>query len=1386
MENKNPLNKGLGQSLFRSARLVFMSPPPGKVEKGPKAEKPSKVSAFLAAIDTLTGSEHSKDLPKDHPLGDSALMLEGILKDVDPTKVMSVDKKDGVLTIEFTNPKGIIEEKKFEGLEYAVLFWPEVRSQITHVLGAGYPEGKKLDLVIKAAFEDEDSAAAITAFLERMVKGHGKISVAEKAIIEKFKGAAAPATTAKLGALKPAVEKGGKEMKETTEQLANLKKEFPKFPKKPTLDLSEFRKQVHAGGVKDKLYIDKLALNVARERNNGIDAKQWTLTSQAEVHKVHGEFDKLGLLDHPNKLFFNQCFYIVNNAFSNATNPHLASHKTWFANPDKYRTDILTLAPSGAFNPTDFFRAYDEIMIAKGIVLEQDRHQTGALGKQESLGRDTIANKVHDALKSNFDAFKTAIRTKDYATAGLYAVGIWAIYRSLKESGMFGKEGSGMKYLAYGLAAYCGLKFAENAGYDLLKMAGFRDPNFEVKGTPMEAFYNTLRGCEKKEDRELAKEVDWQIVVRVSEVNLLDLQKWREKSNKDGVQFISPHLMPDIFPGLADQLYKIAAMMEVVYDNTLRIDENPNNPYKDWEYKVAITKGQRDLGKVRHLANAAADSSPLSPDRKLKSSEVKKRLQDDLFDGFEYAGVTVEGQPNKFGHYLGVVKGFPVVFVPDGSKGYRVYLANNYSGTSNAGSKYMPGVMVPYDATTGNPAQMIIDEVDARMDKLLGPVKDVNGKKLASLRYINGNWECDVTIKGVAAFGLPKTLPKEATVYPFKDGKGVSVMLTDGSGVRINLDELASQQYPIGMALIPHFISQKEFHAFKVFNNARTLRITNVDSTKTPPIFDVSLANGIDSFSIKYENGKFDFADRVGTVSKSETDLLKNPAFADKYIESLGKDEHFELEQTIASLALLMEESAPESFIKYFFEAISNETRKSPLDGWNFDVASGSVKENFAVMVLDVAKYESYQRLRRGIQNCSSIAAVDAARIDTLSDFKAKLVGIQQFLETENLKHADDGWEANEFMTLIVDQLRSSSTYSATYSEYKTEMEYMAYKSAPGILKKSDFSKHSHEVVSKIVGAFTYYTSYLDGEKHTYPAVAAAAPYGALAAGTKSMYLDGLVYPPEASRTVASGSFGAGKDYMDPGLRGHYILNYMEYVKRKIGNKLPQIKDPSIIPSGAARKFWGIMDFDKWCDSSEASYFPLDPLDKKPAFKHDKTKHKTGQHTEFDEYTMREYNKAITVLKSQFSDIISGAEIDLYLHRHYDSSPGNPIIDPATGLFDGANVGLYVPFPYKASTYDPVTGAVTHNYNLDSSGNLEYRSHLWDLTDAMYGASAGASFQRSKQVTEVQKGVDNLIFKILTEQNKFGDPRFFQRIPGLSDRIIKYFPRAAAALGISP
>jgi hypothetical protein len=823
-----------------------------------------------------------------------------------------------------------------------------------------------------------------------------------------------------------------------------------KFDREPSLKKDDFIELADSREMKKEL--DTLAMNPLREGRQ-INAQQWDHSSEAGLQQIAFECREVGI--PVQEAFYKSMFAILNNGINRSKNTYLSTnpeYQVYFQQPANYMKELMSLPPlATGFDPEAYAKAYQHLQYIQGVLLKQDAFQESTVKKQEEMGSDEVSRKATDFLRSNYDAFTKAIRERDYATAGVYVVGIWAIYKSAQQLGIFGKDGKGTKYMAYGLALYCGHLFAKNAGYDVLKMAGMRDADYEVKGTPLEAIDNILRS--NPQMREVAKDLDYGVVLKMSEVSLVDLDELYLESNSKGIQFIHPFNFPNIFPelakqwpftmgigedGLSDytgmsntklstaqreyirvgkQLYKMALALRGVYDETLKKD---HDEYKGKPYEVMINENVRNLAKVRHLLAAKYDYAPARADRGLgltKSIDEADEHLSSAFEGHEI-GFYLERQVQKSGHFEGRMMDYPVVFVKTGNS-YRVYLKPSYKGAEMPGRDYIADIPAEAGPLQKLEAQKAIDGVRGRILELLTPLHGAGGKSIAreSLKYSGGKWICEITIPGAAEYGLAAQ-KSSATLEPTPDGNGIDVF-ADG-GVIINLDEEVAKRFPIAFALIPAVVGQ--FPALQTFSGSRSIKFEDPTSGDRKFSLFLGLSNIKLDFEYNPSGNKF--------LLLNEAAVLADPMFAKEYTDSLMSNPHFTLNKTADKLKKAVSVT-PENVFSFIWDKFTGNTADQQLSGVNLDFLSGSVPDYLSSTVIDITIYESLQRLRYQLQSVTSLKDIPKTETLALHDVDARLEGIYEMLRANNLKMKD--WDRADYMLMVVDPRRNAGGRSVEY-----------------------------------------------------------------------------------------------------------------------------------------------------------------------------------------------------------------------------------------------------------------------------------------------------------------------------------------------------------------
>ena len=1304
--------------IFWEKRLLNFSPVP-EVKETAKAKSQETTLKFLSALhklSTIEGGDKPESILKNNPYA---------------SRVLSVAKRlEGkTFTLKKQNDDGVVltvgsKEVTISGLDYVAIHWREVDRELTQIF-----KGKNISKKLIAL-----GIARNTLPLKKLIVA---IAMDPDNIDPKTIEDVRKALDKCRPFLAPGAAKAREGLKGKLERAKAKPVKLPKtLPKKMTN--KKFIDQFNNRKDNPRKRLNKLTMNIYREGNQ-INAQKWDHTSEGGLSKIYNDFKTV---DIPvNSTYYRSMFAILYQATDPTINTYLKNKKNikYFQDPANNISQLEGMAdlPTG-FSPSAFAKAYRHLQYVQGMLLAQDKDQIKILAKQESLDANSVARKVTDVATTNYRKFADAIKSRDYATAGMYCVLLWGVWRAVKESGWFGKGGKGTKYLAYALAGSAAVIFAKNAGYDVLKMAGFRDKTYEVKRTPLEAIDNILKS--NPQYRGLAKDLDYRVVLQTSNVPLKDLEELFQKSNKKGIQFIHPYQFPQIFPKLAgqfpfdmgqgekpmgggsggmsnkklssiqreyirvgQQLYKVALATRAVYNETLKKDD-PNyigKPYEQMLLDPAINPG-----KVRHLMAAVSDYAPSRSKRKLTSTRSIDEAESHLSELREY-GIDLERQIGKSGHFRGKLMGYPVVFVRVGET-YRVYLQSGYGG------KFKPGVdIIATIPIQDGPKKTLglkdaVDGVKRRMKELLEPLQGAGGQNFNKPKWINGRWEAVVTLPGAAEFGI-RSRKTKAIITVRKDGKGLYIE-TEG-GVAIVLDELVAKEYPVALALIPAVCAQKEYRALKAF--AAVSQIQFRDKVAGDKKFTL-LVNRI-PLQFTYNKTKKKFT----LDTADEKKLLKDPAFSGGYVKALEDNPTFGLNKTTEALREAIK-AAPQNILSFLWNKITGQTRDPQMKGINLDILSKSIPNYLSHTIIDVSMYESMQRLRRKISGATSLADVHKFTQEQLHDTNARMQGVLNMLMAENMNISS--WKREEWMTRVLLPLRSSSSISSRYAEERTLFEHKIYQLMGPM--RSDLTKTPHKKAADLMKVYAYYTAHLDNHEYTY-----TDPSGAKKTGT--VRLDALPTPPKAKFS------GKVPGHLDPGLRGFYIMNYMKYVQRGVYSKAKTMRSLDHIPDGSATGHWKIMEFEDWVEK-QGTHAPLDPLDNMSAFEHKPSvSHAAKKFTKLEKAIKSEFDKAIALLISEYGNNINERAVIAYFYR----KPGKGAKPSDFGLF----------IPYR-------------------QGNKRV------CTLFAWANSVSHYKTRSQQMAHIQKLIDRQLVRIVFEN----PDRFFIRKPTLKARLLQRWPWLAS------
>lgn len=1223
--------------------------------------------------------------------------------DFSKVDVNKIVRKSDRLILKYSDDAGTEKDLEFAGYEYRAIFWNEISRNVSNVFA-----GKSVSVELMAlAAKDPAKNPKFDKLVEAIAIDPSKVKAGDVLANEAF---------AELEKLRPLLNIDGVKGRVGVRSELERTQVLPDLTKRDVGNLeskipnSDFSKQAEKEMEKFGNSIDTVKREVTREHYK-VDANQWRAADLEGINRAYNEWSKLGIaVDTP---FYVKVFCMLRDGLDPAKNPSLKNPQTaeWFKSPERHINDIKTIRGDSGFADA-YATAVGFFMGVKQNILGRDDAQLSALDKQRKMDGEPVTQKAIDVVRDNFNKFTKSIKEGDYATAGLYAVGIWAVYKSFNAlfggGGGHGEHGAGghegidwKKWAIYGVAGYTGYIFAKNAGYDVLKMSGMKRGDDEVAGTPMEAIPKIAQQLHLKE----AVDLDYDIAARMSEVKVTDLYNEYQKANKEGgIRFVHPNQFPQIFPGLANvgyfdlgigdqddnegninkrlstkqreyirvgrQLYKLMLVIEAAYPETLGRDTNMS-------FSDAMKDPLLKEAKVRHIfAGMGAFVNPASSEwgstlDYLKIGELAKRDLRKAFDGFkEYPiGFTVEA-PDKAlsGGMKGTIMGYPVVFLYDAThKKYQVYFANEFKTDEQAGKRTPVAEISTEGGNLGlEGVKKASDKVKGRMEELMSHLDSKYGKPT----FDGSVWTADMKIASMPAFGVTKEAPVKAIIST-TDGKTLTVSVQQ-VGFKMDINEAAMKANPEKFVLMNAFLSDKNTKIFNAFAKSNKLDITSVNPSAAT--FQLEIA-GAGAVPVKYEGGTFKIDPAKEKV------IVQDADFGKIYIECLENDKDLELNKTIAELEKAIDD-APQSFVKNFAESLAEY-------GVTLGALTGSIGNNLAKSTIAVTKYEVFQNIRRAMLDPKITNLKDAEKVkdSALAIVTANLKNV-----TAKLSRHDDNWKKHEFDYAVLAPIREANAKSDVYARNRQGLERDLYAEHTS----SDFTSGGHKTVENQMKVFAYFTSYLDTR---------------------------------ALDDIRSGE----KLPADPVKREPYLVyNYLKYVREAVSDK--KFDHPEDVPTPTG---YGIDDFDTYKTSAAALTDTIDVADNRPPIKHDLAlRGKPGEgYTELDLAVAENVRKVFRRIESEYGENLKPGALENYLSK--DPSPealANPAFDA------GRDAGLFS--IYK----DPRT--------------RKPACKLWQVTDQISAEVATRKF-RGEQEQDVDKAIEEYIIRDLFQhpERVFKDPQ---------------------------
>jgi hypothetical protein len=1146
MKNKKALQFGFGKVGFNERFLVMRKGESDSVadrrtrmdnlDRGHlDAEAQAQEESVRKSIAQIYGAEID-----DGP-ADVAMLSSLVLNDNNPYSELlgkfkfpyqDIDSKDvtsqGTLVLKYAND----EEVTVGGLEFAGLFWPAIEDRLVFIFKregirpsvilkaarAGDPKLEKLILEVAKTIENAPPAGPKDHLL-----GEISLSVMRDAADSVRTYAVAPVAKKKKAVLKKTLT-GKKEAhvesgSERDKLKAKLKKvpkiPFPKFDEdhpdnegKDEADVkAEFMesfndKATAVGNNAMRLKVDwpKIIKNLQGAKLN---PGAWDHTTPIGVQRAYNDFRSLNLIGE-NKIFYNTMFGVLGKAADYVANGNLgqAGAAKWFAEPDKYAANLKALDTGLDWSGKDFYNAYRSFNEHKQYLkkVHSDGYlsvRDGQMGQKE----DSFVEGGTKLVKDNLREFARAVREKDWGTAGMYAVGIYAFWKTYQNLSA-GKHGDKVKkWLFYGAAAYVGNIMLKKGGIDLLKIAGLKDEHAEVKGTPAENLFGILK--RNKDLYKKYKTLDPVVVLSMQELDLRKLDDQFEAVPKGGIGFIDPAYFPGIVPdeivnlqpfhmalgerGLATQylaenklsadekeyirwgrqIYLMAASIRDVYQETLFNDEN--SPYYHIAYEDAIRDKKRSRMKIWHLLfdmGKYVDTNVDGTFERANTDKVDGHLGPlfDESDGF----VAVEKMGKAF---TGTLRGYPIVIVPI-KGGYNIYPQGDYGDSYKASPGTTNKTFVPNEGAAGvreAAAGEALKMINKKMQDLLAPLQGTRNQKFlkTSIRYSGTAWTAKVKLPGSPAFDIPAE-ESTAVVEILPGGKALRVKV--GNMAPIRLDEEMGRLNPLQFSILRKIGTQKEFEIFNTFQNAGMLRIGDYDEDNKT----VNLLLGDRGIEVEL---KYNSTTKKFTMSRqAEKGLLeRGSGFSDELRKALKKDHDLEkMRGRIKGQIENLNEDYLGNFVKEFPGWFTNAKWGNLNKGAKLKHLSGSVAKNYTKALVDiqinamldkvVESFDENSRLSDLPKKVGTVIVPGMNHLKSVSKNLGKLI-----------REGDDV-TAEKFDAKVMSPLAGVGMVSDVYKGWHRKLVNEVFEKYGG----DDFREARAVKARKFVGVYNHYTAHLD------------------------------------------------------------------------------------------------------------------------------------------------------------------------------------------------------------------------------------------------------------------------------------------------------------------
>ncbi len=996
--------------------------------------------------------------------------LSAVNKRVDTSNAIGVlrDRKNESLVLQLENGQA----KLLDGEAYRGLYWKEISQGVLDKF-----KGKNISEALLASAVAKKNADVV-ALVEKVSKGETinkqTLNNAHRAL-EKFRETLSPGVKRQRERAKTQVESHVQQQAIKLE----LQRKQVKLPKSSKMKAADF-----SGNLQKELNKLRDGTNPWKQdilrQGLKVDANHWNVIDGQQLRTMYADWEALSLpVESP---YYTKLFVVLQEGRDSSKNPYMSDpdYKKLFNNPlaPQNISKIRRLDPQQGFDPQAYANALEFVFEVKVKTLARTIEQEAMINAQKSLDANSIADTTTDFLRDNWNKFTGAIREGDYATAAIYGIAAYGIYRSVKS--LLGESGKYSKYMWYAVGGYGAYLFAKNAGFDIGEKLGLTNPGPEVEGTVMEAI--PYLGLQEAED------LNYDVFAKLGQVNVSQLNDLYMESHDNGLNFIDPANFPHIFPELArigyfpmgigeggldvsgapskklspmqrkyvetgQQIYKSMLVLRQAYEKTVGAAIGKS-------FEAAMQDPVLRESQVWHLCAQVGLYAPAEYNKTIMERVLKKDKAEKLIKGcFEKVeGTDFELSPTAIdGKYTATINGYPVIIRYHGHPaGDRIYLPQNYGGDMD------PGIAAIAELPLENAQQQKLGAERAVRAITSTVEKAVFDNNITKPEYKNGEWKAKIKAPGNANFDIDKQ-DIDVNLSFVRNGKDVDVVMNHEVLGSANLEGI--KKYPNELLVLNKIV--ESYGLLEPMLDQGALKIEDADENDNL----VSIELGAKNYELKFGSGEFGFVDK-----NDEQNILQDKNFAEVLAKSAMNEAEVEKLQTEV-IALM--EATPEEFVSTAFEGMKNWIlemyESSSLRRPGLENFSGSVSENYTKALLTAKTAFLQYKLMDEVGEEANFADANN-RIKKIIDLYTKTLGkatgkLELLIKEKNVNKED-------YQRLVFERVAKAGVESPNYQVWLSQFANEVFTEYGW----GDLEAGKSQKAAKAIEVFAYYTAGIEAE----------------------------------------------------------------------------------------------------------------------------------------------------------------------------------------------------------------------------------------------------------------------------------------------------------------